>query len=93
MPERRFPTPWTVEETDAEPLPGAPVALPQLLPFRPVKLLPGGVIGGLCDVCQSARTAGAPAVTAQRVNCVRTQVEGRQRMLDVIDLIDRASEA
>jgi hypothetical protein len=32
-------------------------------------------------------------VTAQRVNCVRTQVEGRQRMLDVIDLIDRATEA
>jgi len=39
---------------------GAPVALPQLLPFRPVKASTRcGVIGGLCGVCQSARTAGA----------------------------------
>ena len=126
MPERRFPSPWTVEETDAEPLPGAPVALPQLLPFRPVKLLPSGVIGGCvmsakvlelparvrCDrAARELRESVIGVLKEIRRHCGDTafhraardlvasvaatvaQVEGRQRMLDVLDLIDRATEA
>ena len=62
----------TVEETDADPLPGAPVALPPTFAFSACQASTRrGVIGGVCVSAQRSNCRRASAVTAQRVNCVR----------------------
>jgi hypothetical protein len=82
LPERRFPSPRTVEETDADPLPARQLRSPNFCLFDLVKLLPSGVFGGCV---MSDKVLELPA----RVRCDRAARELRESVIGVLKEVRR----